>query len=221
MNILSRKIGYQFQKIYLLKAALRHRSVRGHNNERLEFLGDAVLNFVITATLYAKYPHATEGELSRLRANLVKGETLAVLAAEFDLGRYVVLGPSELRTGGSSRKSILADTVEAILGAIYLDGGLAACEQCILNWYDQRLSERINWQAQKDAKSRLQEYLQAQQLSLPSYSITKIEGKGHQQVFYVACEVAEVDIATSGSGTNRRAAEQQAAEIFLQALMNK
>lgn len=221
MNILSRKIGYQFQKTHLLKDALRHRSVKGDNNERLEFLGDAVLNFVITARLYAKYPRATEGELSRLRANLVKGETLADLAKEFDLGRYVELGPSELRAGGASRKSILADTIEAILGAIYLDGGIAACEQSILNWYDTRLTEKINWQEQKDPKSRLQEYLQAHQLALPYYSILKIEGKGHQQVFHVNCEVTGIDMRTCGKGSNRRAAEQQAAEEFLQSLIMK
>src|SRR5471030_2357233 len=143
MNLLGQKIGYQFEKISLLKDALRHRSVRGYNNERLEFLGDAVLNFVITSALYKKYPWAREGELSRLRANLVKGATLTELAQELDLGRCLELGPSELRTGGSSRKSILADAIEAVIGAIYLDGGVEVCEQCILRWYDQRLSQQI------------------------------------------------------------------------------
>lgn len=215
MNLLSEKIGHEFQKKSLLKDALRHRSARGANNERLEFLGDSILNFVITSALYKKYPRVKEGELSRLRANLVRGETLAELAQEFDLSRYIELGASELRAGGASRKSILADAVEAIIGAIYLDSGIAACEQCILAWYSDRLSQRINWQAQKDAKSRLQEYLQAHQLALPEYPIAKIEGKGHQQVFYVYCKIEGIETVTCGSGSNRRAAEQKAAEELL------
>lgn len=221
MKTLSEKIGYEFEKKSFLKDALRHRSTKGRNNERLEFLGDAVLNFIIASTLYKKHPHTKEGELSRLRANLVKGETLAALGKEFDLGDYIELGPSELRTGAFVRKSILADAMEAIVGAIYLDGGIAACEKCVLSWYNNRLNEPVNQQSQKDPKSRLQEYLQARQLPLPQYSILKIEGVSHNQVFHIHCEVTGVSTTTQGTGANRREAEQKAAEAFLKTLHTK
>jgi ribonuclease III len=221
INRLEQKITYQFQNKVLLKDALRHRSARGDNNERLEFLGDAILNFVIASTLYLKYPQVKEGDLSRLRANLVKGETLSALAKEFDLGNYIELGASEIRSGSLVRKSILADTMEAIVGAIYLDGGIVPCQQCILNWYDKRLNKPLNQQVQKDPKSRLQEYLQARQLTLPSYSILKMVGVAHNQLFYVCCEVEELSFKTEGTGANRREAEQQAAEAFLQTIQAK
>lgn len=221
MNTLNQKLSYQFQNKHLLKDALRHRSAKGNNNERLEFLGDSVLNFIITAALYEKHPYAKEGALSRLRASLVKGETLANIAQEFDLGNYVELGPSELRSGAFTRKSILADTLEAIVGAIYLDGGIEACKECVLHWFFDRLNEPLNEQSQKDPKTRLQEYLQANQLSLPHYTILKIEGLAHHQIFHINCQVQNLDLTAEGSGPNRRMAEQQAATIFLELLQKK
>lgn len=219
MNSLSQKLGYTFKNNALLSDALRHRSAKGNNNERLEFLGDSILNFVITAALYKRHPYATEGELSRLRANLVRGETLAILAQKFCLGNHLELGASELRTGGFARKSILIDAVEAIVGAIYLDAGVEACEECILRWFADRLNEPLHEQAQKDPKSLLQEHLQAHQLPLPRYTVTKIEGFAHQQLFYIGCSVEGLEIDAHGTGSNRRTAEQKAATRFLEAFL--
>jgi ribonuclease-3 len=221
MNTLSQKLGYTFKNGSLLNDALRHRSAKGNNNERLEFLGDAILNFVITAALYKQHPYVKEGELSRFRANLVKGETLALLAQKFYLGNHLELGASELRTGGFARKSILIDAIEAVVGAIYLDGGIEACEECILRWFADHLSEPLNERSQKDSKSLFQEYLQAHQLPLPCYTVTKVEGFAHQQRFYIRCTVKGVDIETQGTGSNRRTAEQEAATLFLEELKMK
>lgn len=223
LNTLEKKLTHLFQNKSLLQDALRHRSARGASNERLEFLGDAILNFIIASTLYAKYPHVTEGELSRLRANLVKGETLAILAKEFDLNKYIELGPSEKHLAGRMiiRKSILADAMEAIVGAIYLDAGITICQRCVLNWYEDQLNKPLTQQAQKDAKSRLQEYLQGRQHPLPRYIILKIEGVSHHQRFHLRCEVEGFAVTTEGKGSNRREAEQEAAELFLQALQVK
>ena len=216
---LSEKLGYQFKSPQLLEDALSHRSSRGKNNERLEFLGDAILNFVIAAALYNKCPNAREGELSRLRASLVRGETLAELAHEFDLGQYIRLGAGELKSGGSQRNSILADAMEAVVGAIYLDAGMDVCQTCILNWYEQRLENFTELPELKDSKTRLQEYLQANKLPLPSYTILTVEGVAHQQTFKVKCAVLRFKSTTSiGMGTSRRRAEQDAAQIILEQL---
>lgn len=217
-HYLSEKLGYQFKNPQLLEDALSHRSSRGKNNERLEFLGDAILNFVIAAALYNKCPNAREGELSRLRASLVRGETLALLAHEFDLGQYIRLGAGELKSGGSQRNSILADAMEAVVGAIYLDAGMDVCQTCILNWYKQRLENFTELPDLKDSKTRLQEYLQANKLPLPSYTILTIEGVAHQQIFRVKCAILGLSTTSIGMGTSRRRAEQDAAQKILEQL---
>ncbi len=215
---LCKKLGYTFKDCQLLADALSHRSVRGKNYERLEFLGDAVLNFVIAAALFQKCPQAKEGDLSRLRASLVRGETLAELAHGFQLGDYLRLGAGELKSGGAHRSSILADAMEAIIGAIYLDGGLAICEQCILQWYAARLENSAEIPNLKDAKTRLQEYLQSRQLPLPDYVILVIEGAAHQQTFRMECRVAGFKQVAVGMGTTRKRAEQEAALKMLDLL---
>ncbi len=214
-STLSRQLGYQFQDPALLKAALTHRSVRGGNNERLEFLGDSIVNFIIADELYRRLPQAKEGELSRLRSNLVKGEMLAELAREFDLGQYLHLGPGELKSGGFRRESILADAIEAIIGAIYLDGGISACQQCVVQWYTARLQQEALQLYIKDAKTKLQEYLQSKGLSLPIYQVQAIEGEAHEQVFHVNCSLAQLSLQAQGVGGNRRKAEQEAAAKLL------
>ncbi len=218
IKTLTQKLGYEFKEPGLLEDALSHRSYRGKNNERLEFLGDAILNFVITAYLFRSYPEAREGELSRQRANLVRGDTLAVLAQEFDLGAYLRLGAGELKTGGSERTSILADAMEAVLGAIYLDGGLPACEPCVLNWYATRLNDFSEAPGMKDAKTRLQEYLQARKFPLPAYTILLIDGASHQQIFSIECRIDRMKVAATGIGSSRRRAEQDAAQKILDIL---
>ena len=182
IETLCQQLDYRFKNPQLLEDALSHRSFRGNkNNERLEYLGDAVLNFVIAAALFRQNIRAREGELSRLRANLVRGETLTDLAKEFELGKYLRLGAGELKTGGAQRKSILADGMEAVVGAIYLDGGFKVCEACILRWYESRLENVETLPDLKDPKTRLQEYLQAKKLPLPIYTILALEGPAEQK----------------------------------------
>lgn len=215
LKALSKKLGHNFKTEALLKSALTHRSVKAENNERLEFLGDSIVNFVIAEALYAKFPKEREGKLSRLRANLVNGETLAEIAQEFELGQYLNLGPGELKSGGQQRTSILADAVEAIIAAIYLDADMNTCRKCVLSWYQTRL-ETVNQQKTiKDPKTRLQELLQSRKLPLPSYEIAKIEGDAHAQTFNIECRVTGVDHLAKGRGSSRRRAEQQAAREFL------
>jgi ribonuclease-3 len=214
------KIGYQFKNNDLLVAALSHRSASGRSNERLEFLGDSVLNFIIASILYDLCPKAQEGELSRLRANLVKGETLAAIAQEFELGNYLRLGLGELKSGGAWRQSILADAFEAIIGAVYLDSGFETCKVCVLNWYSSRLGELTQHKVQaKDPKTQLQECLQARRYSLPLYTIASMQGAMHEQVFIVQCQVPDLAFVTTGSGTSRRRAEQHAAAEYLKLLL--
>ncbi len=213
---LCEKLNYRFKNPELLEDALSHRSFRGNkNNERLEYLGDAVLNFVIAAALFRQNINAREGELSRLRANLVRGETLTDLAKEFNLGKYLRLGAGELKTGGAQRKSILADGMEAVVGAIYLDGGFQVCEACILRWYAPRLENVETIPDLKDPKTRLQEYLQAKKLALPVYTILVLEGPAHQQSFKVECQLHGLPNKAIGIGSSRRRAEQKAAEKIL------
>lgn len=218
LQILYSKLGYQFREVALLEAALSHRSVRGINNERLEFLGDSIINFIIAAALYQRCPMANEGELSRLRASLVRGETLADLAQELELGQYLRLGAGELKTGGFRRRSILADAMEAVIGAIYLDGGFEVCQERILTWFNQRLHNVLQGSSHKDSKTRLQEYLQSQRKPLPVYTITQITGEAHQQLFHVKCQIESLNLSSEGSGTSRRAAEQHAAQRLLEQL---
>lgn len=217
-DILCRALGYRFKNDKFLEQALTHRSVGGTNNERLEFLGDAILGFVIADELYQHFDSASEGQLSRLRSSLVKRETLAAIAHQIELGDYLNLGPGELRSGGQARASILADGVEAILAAIYLDGGYPEAQRVILAIYASRLAA-IDLQApQKDPKTRLQELLQSRKVALPSYEIVDISGSPHEQQFKVRCSIIELKLEKYGSGSSRRRAEQAAAMLLLEEL---
>ncbi|MDR1012530.1 MAG: ribonuclease III [Coxiellaceae bacterium] len=211
---LCKRLGYIFNNFELLNRALRHRSMGKDSNERLEFLGDAVLNFIIAAELFHRYPNIREGELSRLRANLVNGETLAELAGELHLGKDLQFGSGELQSNGAGHKSILADAMEAVIGAMYLDGGIINTQSCVLNWFTLRLDETTGI-GKKDSKTRLQELLQLHKLSLPIYTIVNTTGAAHERIFTVTCEVTEVDMITTGIGSNKRFAEREAAEMML------
>jgi len=212
---LSRKLGYRFNNPALLKKALTHRSSHEENNERLEFLGDSVVNFVIAEALYKQFPQAQEGALSRWRASLINRDTLGEIAREFDMGRYLHLGPGELKSGGSERLSILSCAMEAIIGAIFLDNGFESARECILRWYEPLLSNLTNAASHKDPKTILQEFLQQDHLPLPVYQVESIEGEAHQQVFLVSCTVEGFAQKVFGKGTSRRRAEQDAAENML------
>lgn len=215
-----KRIGYEFNDSDLLELALTHRSCGAHNNERLEFLGDAALNFIIGHAIYQRLPNSKEGELSRYRANLVKGVTLAEVANELQLGEHLHLGGGEMKSGGHRRASILADTVEAIIGAIYIDSGMASCEACVLQWFDSRL-ENLALSGQKDSKTQLQEFMQARGQSLPLYEVADVSGEEHSQVFTVECRVDGLKKPTRGQGSSRRNAEKQAAESALKGLLNE
>lgn len=212
-------LSYVFKDEKLLKLALTHRSVSGrHNNERLEFLGDSILGMIVADYLYQNFAHEKEGRLTRLRANLVKQDSLAEIGRRLKLGDYLHLGAGELKSGGFRRESILADTVEAILGAIYLDSqSIDICRACVVSWYGQRLQNVAQEVVLKDPKSRLQEYLQAQHLALPTYSVSAIFGEDHNQTFQVQCHIATMS-AVQGSGNSRRHAEQAAATELLKQL---
>lgn len=210
-------LGYHFKDSLLLAQALRHRSAGKPHNERLEFLGDAILGFIISAELYRHHPKAKEGELSRMRSALVNRDVLATLATELGLSEHLELGAGERKSGGESRQSILADTLEALIGAIYLDGGLEAVWACVTQWYGNQVSDLSRMQAVKDAKSALQEVLQSRKLPLPQYDCVA-KGPAHQQVFEVTCTVAGLAFKTEGKSASRRKAEQLAAEKFLELL---
>ncbi|MCO4757585.1 MAG: ribonuclease III [Oceanospirillaceae bacterium] len=213
-----RKLGYDFNDPSLCELALTHRSCGKRNNERLEFLGDSILNFVIAEDLYERFPQAREGELSRLRAGQVKGETLAEIARELGFGDYLRLGSGELKSGGFRRDSILADSVEAVIGAIYLDSDMDTVRGFILGWYKARL-EQINLKkSQKDSKTRLQEFLQSRRIALPQYELIKVEGEAHEQTFYILCHVEMLEQPTKGIGSSRRQAEQEAARAAIELL---
>jgi len=214
MNLLEKKLDYKFKNPKLLNVALRHRSFGGVSNERLEFLGDSIVNFVIAAELFRKYPEFEEGELSRLRSNLINKETLAELAKEFNVGDYLYLGAGEKKSGGFRRTSILANTMEAIIGATYLDSDMETCQQKILIWYGTRLTG-LTIVGQKDPKSQLQELIQARGLPLPTYKVVATHGKAHKQIFHVQCTVQGLEIISKGQGTNKQEAEQNAAKKFL------
>ena len=215
---LSQRIGYDFKDPTLIELALTHRSKGGRNNERLEFLGDSIVNFVIAEALFHKFPDAKEGKLSRLRADLVRGTTLAELGRHFELGDFLLLGSGELKSGGFNRESILADAVEAIIGAIYLDSGMDVVRERILSWYGDRLDGLSLDAVIKDPKTRLQEYLQKRQSRLPKYEVKEITGQAHDQQFKVSCRVEQLPEVTVGIGGSRRHAEQAAAEKALKAL---
>ena len=209
------KLSYKPHDASLFVAALTHRSVSGANNERLEFLGDAVLNLLIAEHLYRAFPDASEGDLSRLRSRLVSGEPLAEVAASLALGDALQLGSGELKTGGFRRKSILADALEAVFGAVFLDGGLAAARLVVESLFAARIAALPAPATLKDAKTRLQEHLQAQGWPLPAYTVERIEGEPHAHIFWVRCEVAGLGRRGEGSGSTRRSAEQEAAERVL------
>ena len=212
---LRERLGYEPREPALFRAALTHRSASGPNNERLEFLGDAVLNLVVARHLYGCFPDATEGDLSRLRSRVVSREPLAAVAADLTLGDTLQLGSGELKSGGFRRQSILADALEAVFGAIYLDGGLEAATAVIVRLFAARIAALPEAATLKDAKTRLQEYLQSRSLGLPHYAVTHVGGQDHAQTFEVSCEVAALSLAVRGRGSSRRRAEQQAAERML------
>ena len=211
-------IGYQFQAPALLTQALTHRSFSGNNNERLEFLGDGALNFIIANQLYMRFAKLPEGDLSRLRAQLVKEATLAEIAFSLNIGESLKLGEGELKSAGWRRPSILADALEAIVGAVYIDGGYAAAETLVLKLFEQKLSNIDPKIIDKDAKSLLQEYLQGRKIDLPDYNVLSIEGEAHAQTFKMECVIQKLNISTVGEGTSRRVAEQHAAQLALEAI---
>ncbi|WP_417347418.1 ribonuclease III [Ferrimonas sp.] len=215
---LVRLLGYEFQQPQLLQQALTHRSAGSRHNERLEYLGDAVLSMVVAEDLYHRFPKAPEGEMTRMRATLVKGATLAEIARELNLGEYIKLGPGEMKSGGHRRESILADAVEAILGAIFLDGGIEACKPVLLALWKPRLDAIQPGAGQKDPKTRLQELLQSRRKPLPVYEVITVAGDAHNQQFTVHCSVCELDEPVVGKGSSRRKAEQDAAARVLEAL---
>ncbi len=215
---LERALGYDFNDPHLLTKALTHRSAGSRNNERLEFLGDSIVNHIIAEALYQRFPAASEGDMSRMRASLVKGETLAVVARELDVGEHLLLGPGERKSGGYRRSSILADTLEALAGAILLDGGFEPCRACVLAWFNERLEKLASGSADKDAKTRLQEYLQGRGNPLPEYEMVAAEGEDHDQVFSVNCRLDRPQMVVTGSGKSRRKAEQDAARNALEKL---
>ena len=212
-------LGHVFSRSELLRQALTHRSHGAHNNERLEFLGDGVLDCVIAAALFARYPQLAEGDLTRLRAHLVREETLASIARQLGLDRHLMLGEGEIRSGGQHRPSILADAFEALVGAVFLDGGYDAAAGMVLQCYQGKLDRLDPVTAGKDAKTRLQELLQAEKEALPVYRVMSIDGEAHQQTFQVICEVPSRSLTGTGSGNSRRAAEQQAASVVLQQVL--
>lgn len=215
------RLEYSFKDTDLLDEALTHRSVGSRNNERLEFLGDGILNFVIADALFKQRPDLREGDLSRLRASLVNGETLAEIARDLNLGDCLKLGAGELKSGGFRRSSILADAVESILGAVYCDSGFDACQALILRLFDDKLKHLPDIDSLKDPKTRLQELLQSRRLSIPVYEVLSVSGKAHAQMFRVRCNIEEIDCVTQAEGGSRRKAEQLAAEAAYQQVKQK
>ncbi len=210
--------GHQFTDGHLLEAALTHRSASGPHNERLEFLGDAVLGVVIAEALFLARPDAPEGDLSRLRASLVRKQTLAEIALELGIGPYIQLGPGELKTGGHRRESILADATEALIGAVYLDAGFSAARDMVLRLYATRLQALPSPDELKDPKTRLQEWLQGQGRALPEYVVLEVTGEAHRQEFTVACRLPDTGHESIAAGRSRRKAEQAAATSMLEDL---
>jgi ribonuclease III len=212
---LKKSLHYEFQNVRLLKQALTHRSAPGINNERLEYLGDAVLDFVISEAVYLQRPDASEGVLSRLRSSLVKDSSLARLSTGLGIGDHLILGSGERKSGGNRRVSILADALEAIFGAVYLDSGFDDARRVIHIAYGDRLIDIPDTAGRRDPKTRLQELVQSRKIALPDYRVEKVDGQAHKQTFSVRCTIEELDAATSGHGTTRRDAEQDAARLML------
>ncbi len=218
LQLLERTIGHAFGDTGLVTLALSHRSVGKVNNERLEFLGDSLLNLYIADALFRQFPQASEGDLSRLRAHLVRGETLAQIAQEMQLGDYLLLGGGELKSGGFRRKSILADTVEALIGAIYLDSDIDHCRTRVLDWYRSRLDDLSLNQVEKDPKTRLQEYLQERGQSLPDYQVVNESGQSHAREYEVRCRLPGITDVFTASASSKRKAEKLAAADALRFL---
>ncbi|ODS64855.1 MAG: ribonuclease III [Arenimonas sp. SCN 70-307] len=215
------RIGHRFRSTELLQQALRHRSAGSPHNERLEFLGDALVNLVVAEALYERWPKADEGTLTRARASLVRESSLAEIARALGLGDRLELGPGEMKSGGHRRDSILADAVEAIVGAIHLDAGFEACRAAVLPWFEPGLAELPTGKAEKDPKTRLQEWLQARQRARPAYRLVETLGDEHARVFRVACETTDPAHEAFAEGNSLRAAEQLAAERVLAMLESK
>ncbi len=214
-EVLTKKLGLSFNNPELLTTALTHRSASSHNNERLEFLGDSILGFVIAQKLYDTFPEASEGALSRLRASLVNESSLAELARKYQLGDSLVLGSGELKSGGYRRDSILSDAMEAVMGALFKDQGIVACQQWIEILFAEKLQSLSmnNWQ--KDPKTQLQELMQSKKLELPDYALLTMTGPSHEQTFKVKCSVSLIEETSIGTGISRKKAEQAAAEQML------
>ena len=215
---LEARLRHAFRSPDLLRLALTHGSHGANNNERLEFLGDALLNLFIADALFQRFGELREGALSRLRASLVRAETLAAISRECRLGEHLLLGAGERRSGGAERDSILSDALEAVVAAIYLDAGMEAARDAVLAWYEERLVALDPRVAHKDAKTELQEWLQARKAALPEYLVAEISGEAHQRVFSVQCRAAGLDQPVTGTGNSRRFAEQAAARAALQQL---
>lgn len=210
--------GHRFADESLLLQALTHRSANPRHNERLEFLGDALVNLFVGQALYERWPKADEGALTRARADLVRESSLAAIARELDLGAQLQLGPGEMKSGGHRRDSILADTLEALVAAIHLDAGFDACRATVLPWFTARIEALPAGKVGKDAKTRLQEWLQARQAELPEYTLIDSAGEDHEKLFRIRCDIRTPELNSEGSGSSRRIAEQQAAEALLQQL---
>ena len=220
-DALEQAIGYRFSRRELLRQALTHRSFSAQHNERLEFLGDSLLNCAVALLLYDAFPTLTEGALSRLRANLVCQQSLADIAVMLQLGKYLQLGDGEQKSGGRNRPSILADACESLLGAIFLDGGFDAARQTVARLYADSIDAINPEQPAKDAKTRLQEYLQGERLPLPDYTLGSTSGQAHEQTFHVECSIPALSIVTRGSASSRRAAEQAAADAAWQLIQQQ
>jgi ribonuclease III len=215
---LEHRLGYPFKAQKLLELALTHRSHGAHNNERLEFLGDSILNLIIGEALFQRFSEAREGQLSRLRSQLVKGETLAELAREFEVGECLILGEGEMKSGGSGRDSILADTLEALIGAIYTETSFEVCRAQVLSWYQSRLDALSMDVTAKDPKSQLQEYMQAQRKPLPEYTVVETLGEAHAHVFTIECRVEFLKKPVRAQASSRREAEKLAATEVIRLL---
>jgi ribonuclease-3 len=207
--------GHEFREPELLRQALRHRSAGAANNERMEFLGDALVNLIVAEALHARWPKADEGALTRARAALVRESALAEVARRLELGRWIELGPGELKTGGHRRDSILADALEALVAAIHLDAGFERCRALVLSWFEPSLAQLAVGKVEKDAKTRLQEWLQGRQFERPEYQLVDTRGDDHARVFVVRCLIAEPATSAVGEGSSMRAAEQAAAGAVL------
>ncbi len=213
---LQKRLGYQFIDPDLLILALSHRSVAAENNERLEFLGDSILGLVVTDFLYREFPQAREGDLSRMRSHIVLGESLAEVAKQLALGPDLLLGSGEMKSGGHRRDSILGDTVEALIGAVYLDRGIEAAREIVTAWFKSFFDSALQAQPVKDAKTALQEWLQHRNKPLPDYQLVSTGGEAHSRLFTVSCKIAAVEAAMTATASSRRRAEQMVAEQLLE-----